>query len=169
MRFVLSLTFAALALGVLGSVYARGGDGAGGCPQCGCCNVTKVCKIVPVTIQVPKTCYACKCGDTCVPGKSTCVGTECVKDCDGHTCQQKVYEPCCGKVYKTVTPEKTTTMIQKNSYKCVVEYICDKCGCCCGSEQAPGYSARSYSPPGSVTPGQTVPQQDPHAVHRQSN
>lgn len=144
----------------------RGGDGCGCCPHCGC-GVNKVCRIVPVVTKTPKTEYYCKCGDICVPGRSKCVGTECVTDCDGCTHQQKVFEPCCGKVYATVTPGKTTTMIEKCSYKCVVEYVCCKCGCCVGSTGSgaePGYA------PAPRTGGQIiVPHEEPHPLHRQSN
>jgi len=127
MRFILSLVFV-LSTFAAASVQAQ--DGC--CPHCGCNNVTKVCRLVPVVTKVPKVEYACKCGDTCVPGHSKCVGTESVTDCDGHCYQQKVYQPTCGKIFKTVTPEKTTTMVEKCSYKCVVEYVCGKCGCGCG-------------------------------------
>ncbi len=129
MRFILSL---AVVLCSLIAAKAQAQDG-GCCPHCGCNNVTKVCRLVPVVTKVPKVEYSCKCGDICVPGHSKCVGTECVTDCDGCTHHQKVYEPCCGKIFKTVTPEKKTTMVEKCTYKCVVEYVCGKCGCGCGN------------------------------------
>jgi len=144
----------------------RGGDNCGCCPHCGS-GVSKVCKLVPVVTKTPKTEYYCKCGDICVPGRSRCVGTECVTDCDGCTHQQKVFEPCCGKVYATVTPGKTTTMVEKCSYKCVVEYVCCKCGCCLGSS---GSGAEHGYSPAPRTGGQmVVPHEDAHPLHRQSN
>jgi hypothetical protein len=137
MRFI----FASLALALTVSGFTAApaiiaGEGCGSCPQCGCCNVNKVCKLVPVVTKVPKTEYFCQCGDVCVPGHSKCVGTECVTDCDGCTHNQKVWQPCCGKIFQTVTPGKKTTMVEKCSYKCVVEYTCCHCGCCCGKSDA---------------------------------
>ena len=140
----------------------QGGDGCGNCPRCGS-GVTKVCRIVPVITKVPKVEYSCKCGDICVPGKSRCVGTECVTDCNGCTINQKVYEPNCGRVYTTVTPEKKTTMVDKCSYKCVVEYVCEKCGCGCGGQSMPGYTQSQ------ATGGHVVPHEEPHPLHKQSN
>jgi hypothetical protein len=149
MRFISLL--AVVILLMLSAAGARAQDG-GCCPHCGCNNVTKVCRIVPVVTKVPKVEYSCKCGDICVPGHSKCVGTECVTDCDGHTYHQKVYEPCCGKIFKTVTPQKTTTTVEKCGYKCVVEYTCGKCGCCRGGDQGdytqgqPGGSPHAAEP-----------------------
>lgn len=99
--------------------------------------VTKVCRLVPVVTKVPKVEYSCKCGDICVPGHSECVGTERVTDCDGNSHQQEVFEPTCTSIFKTVTPQKTTTMVEKCTYKCVVEYVCGKCGCVCGGNTNP--------------------------------
>src|SRR5207248_3155712 len=134
---------AAVVLLTLSAARARGQD-CGCCPHCGCNNMTKVCRIVPVVTKVPKVEYSCKCGDICVPGHSKCVGTECVTDCDGNSHHQKVYQPCCGKIFKTVTPQKTTTTVEKCGYKCVVEYICGKCGCGTGGDGR----AYSYGPAG---------------------
>lgn len=142
----------------------QGGDSCGTCPRCGC-GVTKVCRIVPVITKVPKVEYSCKCGDICVLGKSQCVGTECVTDCNGCTINQKVYEPNCGRVYTTVTPEKKTTMVDKCTYKCVVECVCEKCGCGCGGGNT-GNSAHSYAPSGG---GVVIPHEEPHPLHKQSN
>jgi len=164
MKFVASIVLCSLAVVCL-SWSVRGGDGCGSCPHCGC-GVTKVCRIVPVVTKVPKVEYACKCGDICVPGKSRCVGTECVTDCNGCTINQKVYEPNCGKVYATVTPQKTTTMIEKCTYKCVVEYVCDKCGCNCGG--AGGAHSAGYAPTG-VQAGHVITHDELHPLHKQSN
>jgi hypothetical protein len=150
MKFILSTSLAVLMLASLVAWNVNAGDGSGCCPQCGCNNLTAVCRVVPVVTKVPKVEYSCKCGDICVPGKSICVGTECVTDCNGNTCQQKVYEPCCGKVYSTVTPGKTTTMVEKCTYKCVVEYVCGKCGCGAGG-------GPTYAPAGAAAPNGTHP------------
>jgi hypothetical protein len=163
MKFKVSTALLLLAAACL-AWNVRGGDGCGSCPHCGGC-LTPVCKLVPVVTKTPKTEYYCKCGDICVPGRSTCVGTECVTDCDGCTHNQKVYEPCCGKVYATVTPGKKTTIVEKCSYKCVVEYQCCKCGCCGNSAGTSGYSAGSYAPSGPIV----HPHEEPHPLHKQSN
>jgi len=157
MRFIFSLATLLLTAILAHSAMAQD---SGCCPHCGCNNVTKVCRLVPVVTKVPKVEYSCQCGDICVPGHSKCVGTECVTDCDGHTYHQKVYEPCCGKIFKTVTPQKTTTTVEKVGYKCVVEYVCGKCGCGTGGDGR----AYSYSPAGgSPQPSQPVgPEVSPH-------
>jgi hypothetical protein len=165
MRFLLKLAFGSLALGCLIAWTVNGGDGSGCCPHCGCNNLVPVCKQVPVVTKVPKVEYSCKCGDICVPGRSIYCGKECVTDCDGCTHHEKIFQPTCGHIYKTVTPEKKTTMVEKCSYKCVVEYVCGKCGCNCGGG---GYSAQSYAPAGSVQP-QVHPHVEPHPLHTQSN
>jgi len=167
MRFLLTLTLASLALASLVAWKADGGDGAGCCPQCGCNDVCKVCKMVAVVTKVPKVEYSCKCGDVCVPGRSVYWGTECIVDCHGNWRHEKIYQPTCGKVYSTVTPGKTTTMVEKCDYKCVVEYVCGKCGCCCGGGS--GYSSQSYVPTTGGGQRQAVPHIEPHPLHGQSN
>jgi len=118
---------------------ARAGEGCGcGCPHCGCSNVAKVCRLVPQVTKVPCVEYSCKCGDICVPGRSICCGKECVTDCDGHTHHQNVFMPTCGKVYATVVPQKTTTMVEKCTYKCVVETVCGQCGAPIGAPMPQG-------------------------------
>jgi hypothetical protein len=110
-----------------------------------------VCRQVPSVTKVPKVEYSCKCGDICVPGRSVYCGEECVTDGDGNCHHQKVYQPTCGKIYPTVTLVKTTKMIDKCTYKCVVEYVCGKCGRNCTSGVA-GCGAPPYSPAPVVQP-----------------
>jgi hypothetical protein len=144
MKFLASLIVAVIALAPLLAWNASGGDANGCCPHCGCNDMQKICRIVPQVTKVPKVEYSCKCGDICVPGRSICVGTECVTDCNGCKHSEKVYEPCCGKVYATVTPAKTTTMVEKCTYKCVVEIVCGKCGC--GANSGASYRSNSAAP-----------------------
>jgi len=128
--------------------WSLGGDGGVDCcPHCGCHEIKKVCRLVPEVIKVPVTEYTCKCEDICVPGKSCYVGKECVTDCDGNCCQQKVYTPTCGKVYTKVSPQKTTKMVEKCGYKCVVEVLCCRCGQGC----VPTAPAAAPGPAGSRT------------------
>jgi hypothetical protein len=143
---------------------ANAGDGGACCHQCGCTNLQKVCRLVPTVTKVPKVEYSCKCGEICVPGRSQCVGTETVTDCNGNCYQVPAYQPTCGRVYATVTPAKTTTFTEKCGYKCVVGTVCGNCGCSCGSPGV-GYAAHSYAPTGFVP----HPHEEPHPLHRQSN
>jgi hypothetical protein len=133
MKFAAAFVLAGLALGSLMAWNVMGGDGSGCCPQCGCTHLVPVCRQVPVVTKVPKVEYTCKCGDICVPGRSIYCGKECVTDCDGNCHHEKVYQPTCGKIYPTAKLVKTTKMIEKCTYKCVVEYVCDQCGCNCTS------------------------------------
>jgi hypothetical protein len=55
----------------------------------------------------------------------------------------KVFETTCAKLFKTVTPQKTTTMVEKRTYKCVVDYVCGKCGSVCGGNNNPQPTATS--------------------------
>jgi hypothetical protein len=68
-----------------------------------------------------------------------------VTDCDGHTHHQKVYLPTCGKIFSTVTPAKTTTMVEKCTYKCVVETVCCNCGAPAGGPAPQGPMAAPAS------------------------
>lgn len=160
MKFRLAIAFASLLLGSL--VWnVRGGDGCGCCPQCGGCDFKTVCRIVPVITKTPKTEYDCKCEDFCVPGRSRCVGCETVTDCNGNCYQQKCYEPTCGKVYSKTSLIKTTTMVEKCSYKCVAEKVCCRCGCG-GGQAAPVM-------PGPPTGPGVQPHVEPHPLRTQSN
>lgn len=157
-------TLIIVALGLLPLLArAGGGDSCRCCPQCGCNEFKTVCRIVPQTTKTPKVEYSCKCEDICVPGRSQCVGTECVTDCNGCSHEEKVYQPTCGKVYTKKTLVKTTTTVEKCTYKCVAESVCCKCGCCCGS--GTGYSSQSYAP-GAPEIRHHV---EPHPVHSQTN
>lgn len=113
---------------------ASGADfGHSCCPQCGCHQYERVCRIVPTVTRVPKVEYCLKCEDVCTLGKSHFKGFNCVPNCDGTCCKVPCFEPKCGKVYKRYTPEKTITYVEKCGYKCVVEHICRGCGCTCHS------------------------------------
>ena len=112
------------------------------CPHCGCHNLTKVCRMIPEIKKVPKVEYSSKCDDFCLPGRSHCVGTQCVTDCNGCCKSEKVYEPNCGRVRMISKLVKTTTMVEKSSFKCVVETICEQCGGNCDCQNSPVPCAR---------------------------
>jgi hypothetical protein len=100
------------------------------CPQCGCHSVKKVCKLVPTVEKVPETKYSAKCEDFCVPGPSCLLGTKVTKDCDGCH-REKIWKPSCGCVRTRSVMIKEVVMKEKPGFKCVVETVCCKCGCCC--------------------------------------
>jgi hypothetical protein len=97
-----------------------------------------------------------------VPGRSVYCGKECVTDCEGNCHQRKVYLPSCGKVYPTVMLVKTTKMVEKCTYKCVVEFVCDQCGRNCSA-------GAGCAAPGNVPFQAAQPHVEPHPLERQSN
>jgi hypothetical protein len=86
--------------------------------------------MVPEIKRIPKVEFGVKCEEVCVPGKSRFLGLACTTDCEGNCCRQPAFEPNCGKVYVRRTPVKHTTYAEQCTYKCVVEYVCGRCGCC---------------------------------------
>jgi hypothetical protein len=161
MKLIVPLLLSSLALGSLLAWSVKGSEGSC-CPQCGSNQLTPVCRQVPVITKVPKVEYSCKCGDICVPGRSIYCGKECVTDCDGKCHHQHVYQPTCGKTYPTVTLVKTTTMVEKCSYKCVVEYACSNCGCNCSGASC---TASTSYPPAPMIQLHA----EPHPLRTQSN
>jgi hypothetical protein len=103
------------------------------CDHCGCqSDCYKVCRPVCEIKKVPKVTYDCECEDFCVPGKS-CHSVVC-DEC-GNKCH--VYTPTCGKVRTRMKLVKNETMVEKVTYKWVVETVC--CGCrerCAAAEKA---------------------------------
>jgi len=162
MRSLSFISIVALAVLLLWG-WAKGGDSCGCCPQCGSCDFKTVCRVVPQVTKTPKVEYSCKCEEICVPGRSQCVGTENVADCNGCSHEEKVYQPTCGKVYTKKTLVKNTVTVDKCTYKCIAETVCCKCGCNCGNGS--GYSSQSYTP----SPPAVHHHVEPHPVHTQTN
>jgi hypothetical protein len=110
------------------------------CPQCGCCECRKCCRLVCEMKEVVKTTYCCKCEDFCVLGKSTRSNCDC--NC-GHCpeCRSFSWIPTAAYVRTRHLPEKQETKVQKPTYRFVVEYICPECGCAapCASSGSDGY------------------------------
>jgi len=156
MKLLSNIAVAMLILTPLRGIQA--GEGCG-CPHCGCCDVKVVCRIVPQITKTPKVEYSCQCEDVCMPGRSICTGKETVTDCHGNCYQQKCYEPTCGKVYNKTTLVKTTTMIEKCTYKCVAETVCCKCGSSYGTNATPATPAGLH----------IHHHVEPHPLHTQSN
>lgn len=147
-----------------GTTTALAGDC---CAHCGCdCNCRKICRLVCETKKVPKITYDCKCEDFCVPGPSKCVGV-CDTGCDqcgGCGCKlcchkKKIYEPTCACVHTKKVLVKHVEMVEKPSYKWVVEYVCDSCACKCQQEQPqPGASDPPVPPAPNDPPVPPAPQ-----------
>ncbi len=83
-----------------------------GCPNCGCCNLDSVCRLVPSKVKETKTIYCCKKEDVCLPGKSSKCGKECIPDCEARKGYrfETLWQPGCGKIItKTALMKKTVT------------------------------------------------------------
>ncbi len=117
-------------------MFAQGNGHHSCCPQCGCHQVRKVCRLVPDVKKVTKTVYDYECEDFCVPGPSKICGIKCVPDCDAHHGVRKeiIWQPCCGKVYTRKKLVKKTITEEKPGFKCVVVCLCNSCGSNCGEE-----------------------------------
>lgn len=103
------------------------------CDHCGCqSDCYKVCRPVCEIKKVPKVTYGCECEDFCVPGKS-CRSVVC-DECGN---KKHVYTPTCGEVRTRTRLVKHENMVDKVTYKWVVETVC--CGCrerCVAAEKA---------------------------------
>ncbi len=121
------LIAATLAVAMAATGWARGR----GCPQCGCGQCKKVCKLVCETKKETVWCYDCKCEDFCIPGKSCLLGSKCVPNtCDPcKTHREFCWAPSCGPVRQKMVLLKVPKTVEKTVYKCVVECVCCGCGC----------------------------------------
>jgi hypothetical protein len=107
------------------------------CPQCGCCECKKCCRLVCEMKEVTKTHYCCKCEDFCVLGPSKRCTSCCSCNC-GHCAEcRSSWIPTAAYVKTKHVAEKKEEKIQKPTYRFVVEYVCPQCGCAspcgCGS------------------------------------
>jgi hypothetical protein len=106
---------------------------SGCCAGCGqqCC-LKPMCRLVcekKIEVQVV---YDCLCEDFCTLGPSKKCGEVCEPDCCGHTKKRTVWQPTCGHVRHRHVLLKHEVETQVPHYKCVVEYVCDRCCCCEG-------------------------------------
>ncbi|MCE9606920.1 MAG: hypothetical protein K8U03_18710 [Planctomycetia bacterium] len=126
-------TILSLAVALLGLVAQA--EAGHGCNQCGC-QSRKVCKLVPNVTKTTKFEYSCKCEDICLNGRSKCVGTQQVRDCDGCVKCEKIMQPTCCQV-KTITKlVKTPVVTEKHGWKCVVVQVCGSCRQCAEAREA---------------------------------
>jgi hypothetical protein len=107
-----------------------------GCPQCGCPQLKKVCRVVPDVKKVPETKFVVTCEEICLPGRSHCTERVVADQCapGGQRCET-VREPTCDRIVTKKTLKKVTTTVDKPGWKCVVETVCSQCGTACGTAQ----------------------------------
>jgi hypothetical protein len=111
-------------------------EGQRSCSHCGCC-LRKVVRMECTTKEVVEHCYDCKCEDFALLGPSKKYHVPCAA-CDG-CCDQGcghqdhvVWQPGhCGKPRTRKALVKYELVKKVPAYKCVVEYVCDRC--CCGA------------------------------------
>ncbi|MCE9603722.1 MAG: hypothetical protein K8U03_02340 [Planctomycetia bacterium] len=128
-------TILSLAVALLGLVAQA--EAGHGCNSCGCNNQgRKVCKLVPHVTKTTKFEYSCKVEDICLNGRSKCVGTQQVRDCDGCVHCEKVMQPTCCKVKCITKLVKTPVVTEKHGWKCVVVQVCGGCRQCAEAREA---------------------------------
>jgi hypothetical protein len=126
------LSSAVLVLLVAASLPLRGEE-HGCCHGCGNhCRLKPVCRLVCEPKTIVEVVYDCRCEDFCTPGPSKKCGEVCETDCCGHQHKRIVWQPSCGKVRHRHVLLKHECEKQVPHYKCVVEYVCDRCSCCDG-------------------------------------
>ena len=102
------------------------------CPQCGCCSIEKVCKLVPEVKKETETRWVCECEDICLPGRSIKCGETCVPDCEapGGVRKETIWQPTCSNIITRKKLKKETVTVEKPGFKCVVQSVCAHCGAC---------------------------------------
>ena len=102
------------------------------CPQCGCGQLKKVCRLVPDVKKVTEFKYTVEEEEVCLLGKS--VTEECVvEDACAPGCHRRetMQTPRCGRIVCKKKLRKTSTTVEKPVVKCTLETICCQCGCRC--------------------------------------
>jgi hypothetical protein len=104
-----------------------------GCQQ-HCC-LKPVCRLVCEPKTIVEVVYDCHCEDFCTPGPSKKCGEACEPDCCGNAKKRTLWQPSCGHVRHRHVLVKLEMEREVPHYKCVVEYVCDRC--CCQEGRAP--------------------------------
>lgn len=140
---VLVASWATLLLFVSSHELVAGGS----CTQCGCKDggCETVCRLVKSEKVIEVTCWACKCEEICIPGRSyrECKNCETVcSDCGQSAGEKHVsaamqakpknvvwysWIPGCAKSKSRKKLYRKVEKITVPSYKWVVEHLCDKC------------------------------------------
>jgi len=131
-----------MTLVAMGALVSQAQAGHHCCPQCGCSNVKKVCRLVPEIKKTTTFCYDVECEDFCLPGPSPCCGKKCVPN----TCcgigtgyhKEHIYgKPCfCGHIRTRKVLVKIPVTREMKVWSCKVERVC--CGCGCAQLDAKG-------------------------------
>jgi hypothetical protein len=104
----------------------------GCCSGCGAqCCLKPVCRLVCEQKSEVEVVYDCHCEDFCTMGPSQKCGHVCEPDCHGHTKTRTLWQPSCGHVRRRHVLVRHEVAKEVPHYKCVVEYVCDRC-CCQG-------------------------------------
>jgi hypothetical protein len=103
---------------------------AGHCNHCGCSSGCKVCKLVPEVRKIASVEYRLQCEDMCLHGRSRCVGTKQVCDCNGCPQCEKIMQPTCGCVLTIRKLVKVPVVREECGWKCVVVNRCGNCSNC---------------------------------------
>lgn len=123
-----------IALGLAIVIPCQAGLFSRPCPECGCCQLKRVCRLVPDVKKVTENKYVVEEEEVCLLGKS-CTEERIIQDSCVPNCQrcEKVQTPRCGMVVCKKKLKKTTTTVEKPSAKCVMETVCCQCGRVCDS------------------------------------
>jgi hypothetical protein len=125
----------ALLLGLAATIPCQAGlfgRSCSPCPQCGCGQLKKVCRIVPDVKKVTEFKYTVDEEEVCLLGKSGADERVVEDSCSpcGQRCET-VKSPRCGRIVCKKKLKKTSSTVEKPSFKCIVETICCQCGCNC--------------------------------------
>ncbi len=104
------------------------------CAHCGCCQLKKVCRMVPDVKKVTVVEYVVEENDFCLFGKSSVEEVMVSDECSptGQRCET-VQVPRCGRVVFQKKLKKKTKTVDKAGFKCLVETVCTQCGGVCDS------------------------------------
>jgi hypothetical protein len=143
-------------------------DSCGCCPKCGCHEgMIPVCHNYCEMKKTTKYHYCCKCEEICAPsGHSKCCGgcdkcggegnggCGCNEGCGGEE------ENCHCHIYTAHKLVKIPYTVETPVKKCKVEWVCPRCGCNCGTTEAPNAAPAPSGPP---TPAPGIPTPPPPA------
>jgi hypothetical protein len=140
------------------------------CPKCGCHEgLIPVCHPYCTTKKVVKYHYCCKCEELCIPGRFPCC-PKCGDGCCEHggCAEQGCGNDCgceqgkCNCLTRGVhTLVKIPYFVEVPVRKCSIEWVCPKCGGCCGcnekSDAGPAPAGPTPAPSGPTPPPPPFP------------
>jgi hypothetical protein len=129
MRSLLAVVI--LSAGPLAAALAHEPGCCASCQQ-RCC-LKPVCRLVCEPKIEVEVCYDCHCEDFCTMGPSKKCGEVCEPDACGHGHKKRtLWQPSCGHVRHRHVLVRHEIEREVPHYKCVVEYVCDRCCTCDG-------------------------------------